>query len=60
VALGTELLASADLPPLYRVDALQVLGVIRARRGEPGAWEYLDEAAGAAASHAARLGLSGG
>jgi DNA-binding CsgD family transcriptional regulator/tetratricopeptide (TPR) repeat protein len=48
VALGTELLASADLSPLYRADALQVLGVIRARRGEPGAWEYLDEAAAAA------------
>jgi DNA-binding CsgD family transcriptional regulator len=47
VALSTELLASADLSPLYRADPLQVLGVIRARRGEPGAWEYLDEAAAA-------------
>jgi len=47
-ALGTELLASGELSPLYRVDPLQVLGVIRARRGEPGAWEYLDEAAAAA------------
>jgi len=28
--------------------ALEVLGVIRARRGEPGAWEYLDKAAAAA------------
>jgi DNA-binding CsgD family transcriptional regulator/tetratricopeptide (TPR) repeat protein len=48
VTLSTDLLASADLSPLYRVDALQVLGVIRARRGEPGAWECLDEAAVAA------------
>src|SRR4029077_10366745 len=38
VALSTELLASADLSPLYRADALQALGVILARRGEPGAW----------------------
>jgi DNA-binding CsgD family transcriptional regulator/tetratricopeptide (TPR) repeat protein len=48
VALGTELLASADLSSLDRLLPLQVLGVIRARRGEPGAWEYLDEAAAAA------------
>jgi DNA-binding CsgD family transcriptional regulator/tetratricopeptide (TPR) repeat protein len=48
VALGTELLASADLSPLYRLCPLQVLGVIRARRGEPGAWEYLGEAAAVA------------
>ena len=48
VALSTALLASADLSPVYRLRPLQVLGVIRARRGEPGAWEYLDEAAAAA------------
>ena len=48
VALSTELLASADLSPLYRLCPLHVLGVIRARRGEPGAWGYLDEAAAAA------------
>ena len=48
VALSTELLARADLSPLYRLCPLHVLGVIRARRGEPGAWEYLDEAAAAA------------
>ena len=48
VALGTELLASGDLSPVDRADALQALGVIRARRGEPDAWEYLDEAAAAA------------
>ena len=33
---------------VYRLGPLQALGVIRARRGEPGAWEYLDEAAAAA------------
>jgi len=47
VALSNALLASADAP-IYRLCALEVLGVIRARRGQPGAWEYLDEAAAAA------------
>jgi tetratricopeptide (TPR) repeat protein len=47
VALSTELLASADAP-VYRLGALEVLGVIRARRGQAGVWEYLDEAAAAA------------
>jgi DNA-binding CsgD family transcriptional regulator/tetratricopeptide (TPR) repeat protein len=48
VRLGTELLANASVSPLYRIGPLHVLGVIRARRGEPGPWEYLDEAAAAA------------
>jgi DNA-binding CsgD family transcriptional regulator/tetratricopeptide (TPR) repeat protein len=48
VALGAELLATASVSPLYRAAPLQALGVIRARRGQPGAWEYLDEAAAAA------------
>jgi len=48
VALSTELLASADVYPSYRLRPLHVLGIIRARRSEPGAWEYLDEAAAAA------------
>ena len=48
VALGTELLASAGVSPLYRIGPLHALGVIRARRGEPGSWEYLDEAAATA------------
>ena len=48
VALSTELLASADVSPLYRIRPLEVLGVICARRGQPGAWEYLDEAAASA------------
>jgi DNA-binding CsgD family transcriptional regulator/tetratricopeptide (TPR) repeat protein len=48
VALSTALLVSADVSPLYRIRPLEVLGVIRARRGQPGAWEYLDEAAASA------------
>jgi DNA-binding CsgD family transcriptional regulator len=48
VALSTELLASAELSSLYQLQPLQVLGVIRARRGEPGTWEYLDKAVAAA------------
>ena len=48
VVLSTALLATADLSPFDRARHCQVLGVIRAKRGEPGAWEYLDEAAAAA------------
>jgi DNA-binding CsgD family transcriptional regulator/tetratricopeptide (TPR) repeat protein len=48
MALGAELLASAGASTIGRLRPLEVLGVIRARRGEPGAWEYLDEAAAAA------------
>ncbi len=48
VALSTELLASADVYPSYRLRPLHVLGVIRVRRGQPGAWQYLDEAAAVA------------
>jgi DNA-binding CsgD family transcriptional regulator/tetratricopeptide (TPR) repeat protein len=47
VTLGSALLGSTDAA-VYRLRALEVLGVIRARRGEPGAWEYLDEATAAA------------
>jgi DNA-binding CsgD family transcriptional regulator len=47
VALSIALLASADAP-VHRLGPLQVLGVIRARRDEPGAWEHLDQAAAAA------------
>jgi DNA-binding CsgD family transcriptional regulator/tetratricopeptide (TPR) repeat protein len=31
-------------PPVVRVDALVVLGRVRARRGDPGVWPVLDEA----------------
>ena len=48
VVLSTVLLASADLSPLDRLRPLQVVSVIRARRGELDAWEYLDEAAATA------------
>jgi DNA-binding CsgD family transcriptional regulator/tetratricopeptide (TPR) repeat protein len=44
VALSTALLGSADLSPFDRLRPFQVLSVIRARRGEPDAWEYLGEA----------------
>jgi DNA-binding CsgD family transcriptional regulator/tetratricopeptide (TPR) repeat protein len=45
VALSAEVLASADRSSLYRLNPLYVLGLIRARRHESAAWEYLDEAA---------------
>jgi DNA-binding CsgD family transcriptional regulator len=48
MALSADLLASARPSSVYRIRSLQVLGLIRARRGEPGVWEYLDEAAAAA------------
>jgi DNA-binding CsgD family transcriptional regulator/tetratricopeptide (TPR) repeat protein len=44
--LSTALLGTADLSPFDRLRPLQVLSLIRARRGEPdAAWEYLGEAA---------------
>jgi DNA-binding CsgD family transcriptional regulator/tetratricopeptide (TPR) repeat protein len=48
VVASTALLATADLSPFDRLRPLQVLSVIRARRGEPDAWEYLGEAAASA------------
>jgi DNA-binding CsgD family transcriptional regulator/tetratricopeptide (TPR) repeat protein len=45
VVLSTALLSTADLSPFDRLRPVQVLSVIRARRGEPDAWESLDEAA---------------
>jgi DNA-binding CsgD family transcriptional regulator/tetratricopeptide (TPR) repeat protein len=48
VALSTALLGTTGLSPLDRASALQVLSVIRARRGELDAWEDLDEAAATA------------
>jgi DNA-binding CsgD family transcriptional regulator/tetratricopeptide (TPR) repeat protein len=48
VTLSTEVLAGGGPSSLYRLGPLHVLGVIRARRGEPDAWGYLDEAAAAA------------
>jgi DNA-binding CsgD family transcriptional regulator/tetratricopeptide (TPR) repeat protein len=45
VALSTQLLSEAGPSPANRLCSLIRLGVIGARRGEPRAWEYLDEAA---------------
>ena len=48
VALSRELLSRRTASPMNRLVPLNLIGVIRARRGEPGAWTYLDEAAGLA------------
>jgi DNA-binding CsgD family transcriptional regulator len=48
VQLSAALLAQAGASTLNRLSALYLLGLIRARRDEPGAWDYLDEAAPAA------------
>ena len=48
VTLGTELLARAGASTINRLRPLEVLGAIRARRGELGAWEYFDELVAAA------------
>jgi DNA-binding CsgD family transcriptional regulator/tetratricopeptide (TPR) repeat protein len=47
VSVSEQLLAVAA-SPINRIQALLVLGLIRARRGEGNTWEYLDEAATAA------------
>jgi hypothetical protein len=44
-ALDAEILANAGPSPANRLWALTRAGTLRARRGEPGTWEYLDEAA---------------
>jgi DNA-binding CsgD family transcriptional regulator/tetratricopeptide (TPR) repeat protein len=46
--LAAELLARVAASPINRFSPLLTLGRIRARRGEAGAWECLDEAASAA------------
>ena len=40
--------AAVGSSPINRINPLTSLGTIRARKGEPGAWEYLDEAIAAA------------
>src|SRR6266567_3116027 len=45
VALSKEILIKVGPSPANRLCSLIRLGVIGARRGEPGVWEYLDEAA---------------
>ena len=46
--LAAELLERVGASPINRFSSLLTLGVIRARRGEAGAWESLDEAAAVA------------
>jgi DNA-binding SARP family transcriptional activator/DNA-binding CsgD family transcriptional regulator len=48
VALSTQLLFDVGPSPANRLCSLIRLGVIGARRGEPRAWTYLDEAAASA------------
>jgi len=45
VALSTEILVEVGASPANRLCTLVRLGTMRARRGEPGVWECLDEAA---------------
>ncbi len=47
-ALSTEILIKVGPSPANRLCSLIRLGVIGAGRGEPGVWEYLDEAAATA------------
>jgi hypothetical protein len=46
--LSEELLRRSGTSPINRINPLTILGKIRARRGAPGYWECLDEAAAAA------------
>jgi DNA-binding CsgD family transcriptional regulator/tetratricopeptide (TPR) repeat protein len=48
VSLSMEVLTKAGFSPVNQPCALRRLGVIRARRGEPDAWGYLDKATEAA------------
>ncbi len=43
-AICTEMLERKGISPVNRLNPLRVLGTIRGRRGEPGAWQLLDEA----------------
>jgi ATP/maltotriose-dependent transcriptional regulator MalT len=45
IALSEELLVKAGRSPASRLCALIRLGAMRARRGDPGVWDCLDEAA---------------
>ena len=47
-SLSVELLTGRHASPVNRINPLMSLGKIRARRGEAGAWEHLDEAVAAA------------
>ncbi|HEY2693534.1 MAG TPA: AAA family ATPase [Streptosporangiaceae bacterium] len=41
--LSLQLMGRPNISPVNRLNPLRVLGSIRSRRGEPGAWELLDE-----------------
>ncbi len=43
-AMSMELLSRRTPSPLNRLNPLRLLGLIRARRGEPGTWDHLDQA----------------
>jgi hypothetical protein len=43
-AAQTALICLGDQNPFARIHALVTLGLVRARRGDPGVWESLDEA----------------
>ncbi len=47
--LSLQMLGRPSISPVNRLNPVRVLGSIRGRRGEPGAWELLDEAAALAA-----------
>jgi DNA-binding CsgD family transcriptional regulator/tetratricopeptide (TPR) repeat protein len=47
-ALSRDLLTRSGASPVNRINPLTSLGKILARRGEPGAWDRLDEAMGSA------------
>jgi DNA-binding CsgD family transcriptional regulator/tetratricopeptide (TPR) repeat protein len=42
--VSAQMLGRRRISPVNRLNPLRVLGSIRGRRGEPGAWELLDEA----------------
>jgi DNA-binding CsgD family transcriptional regulator len=44
VALSVQMISRARISPVARIKPLASLGTIRARRGEAGVWECLDEA----------------
>jgi DNA-binding CsgD family transcriptional regulator len=46
--LTAELIGRVGASPVNRLSPLITLGKLRARRGEPGSWEFLDEALAAA------------
>ena len=48
VRICAQMLGSPGISPLNQVNPLCVLGTIRGRRGEDGAWELLDRALGSA------------